>query len=165
MKELLGQYAAYNLWANKSITDHILMLEQKQHHQNVESSFPTLHATVLHMWVAETAWWQRVKLQEKITIPTAAENPTMQDVVNGLLTQSALWEEWLKNTSEMMLMHVYAFQHSKTDLFKQPVYETVLHVINHSTYHRGQLVTMMRTLGVQTIPQTDFSVFTRKRKN
>ncbi len=89
----------------------------------------------------------------------------MEDVVNGLLTQSALWEEWVKNTSEMMLVHVYAFQNSKKDLFKQPVYETVMHVINHSTYHRGQLVTMMRTLGVKTIPQTDFSVFARKKKN
>jgi uncharacterized damage-inducible protein DinB len=165
MKELLGQYAAYNLWANKSITDLILQLDPAQHHQKVESSFPTLHATVLHMWVAETAWWQRVKLQEKITIPTEAENPTMQDVVNGLLLQSSLWDEWVKNTSEMMLKHVYAFQNSKTEMFKQPVYETVMHVINHSTYHRGQLVTMMRTLGVKTIPQTDFSVFARKKKS
>lgn len=165
MKELLVQYAAYNLWANKSITDHILMMEQAQHHQIIESSFPTLHATVLHMWIAETAWWQRVKLQEKITIPNAADNPAMQDVVNGLLTQSALWEEWVKNASEMMLMHVYAFQNSKKELCKQPVSETVMHVINHSTYHRGQLVTMMRTLGDKTIPQTDFSVFARKKKN
>jgi uncharacterized damage-inducible protein DinB len=141
------------------------MLEEAQHHQNVESSFPTLHATVLHMWIAETAWWQRVKLQEKIIIPAEAENPTMQDVVNGLILQSALWEQWVKNASEMMLKHVYAFQNSKKELFKQPVYETVMHVINHSTYHRGQLVTMMRTLGVKTIPQTDFSVFARKKKN
>lgn len=165
MKELLGKYAAYNLWANKSITDLILQLEPEQQHHKVESSFPTLHATVLHMWIAETAWWQRVKLQEKIIIPTETENPTMQDVVKGLLQQSALWEEWVKNTSEMMLKHVYAFQNSKKELFKQPVYETVMHVINHSTYHRGQLVTMMRTLGVKTIPQTDFSVFARKKKN
>ena len=165
MKELLVQYAAYNLWANKSITDLILTLDQAQHHQKVESSFPNLHATVLHMWIAETAWWQRVKLQEKIIIPTEAENPTMKDVVNGLLVQSALWEDWVKNASEMMLKHVYAFQNSKKELFKQPVYETVMHVINHSTYHRGQLVTMMRTLGVKTIPQTDFSVFARKKKN
>jgi uncharacterized damage-inducible protein DinB len=164
MKELLVQYAAYNLWANKSITDHILMLEPALHHQNVVSSFPTLHATVLHMWIAESAWWQRVKLLEKITIPAEAENPTMQDVVTGLLAQSALWEDWVKNTSEMMLMHVYSFQNSKKELYKQPVYETVMHVINHSTYHRGQLVTMMRTLAVNNIPQTDFAVFTRKKK-
>jgi len=63
MKELLDQYTAYNLWANKSITDLILTLDIAQHQQQLESSFPTLYATVLHMWIAETAWWQRVKLQ------------------------------------------------------------------------------------------------------
>ncbi len=165
MKELLGQYAAYNLWANKCITDLILSLDVAQHRQNVESSFPTLYATVLHMWVAETAWWQRVMRQEKIIIPAETDNPSMQDVVLGLLQQSAQWEEWVKNASDIMLMNVYEYQNSKKELFSQAVYETVMHVMNHSTYHRGQLVTMMRTLGVKTIPQTDFMVFIRNKKS
>jgi len=165
MKELLDQYTAYNLWANKSITDLILSLDEAQHRQKVESSFPTLYATVLHMWVAETAWWQRVKLLDKITIPAEKENPDMEHVAQGLIYQSAQWVEWVNNSSEMMLKQEYSFQNSKNELFKQPVYETVLHVNNHSTYHRGQLVTMMRTLGVKTLPQTDFMAFLRKKKN
>jgi uncharacterized damage-inducible protein DinB len=163
MKELLDQYTAFNLWANKSITDLILSLDVEQHRQKVESSFPSLYATVLHMWVAETAWWQRVKLQEKIIIPAETDNPSMQDIVQGLLLQSIQWEEWVNNSSEMMLKQEYSFQNSKNEQFKQAIYETVLHVINHSTYHRGQLVTMMRSLGVKTIPQTDFMVFLRKK--
>ena len=163
MKELLDQYTAYNLWANKSITHLILSLDEVQHRQKVESSFPTLYETVLHMWVAETAWWQRVKLQEKIIIPTETNYPSIQDVVQGLLKQSAQWVEWVNNSSEMMLKQEYSFQNSKNELYKQAIYETVLHVMNHSTYHRGQLVTMMRTLGVKTIPQTDFMVFLRKK--
>jgi uncharacterized damage-inducible protein DinB len=163
MKELLDQYTAFNLWANKSITDLILSLDVEQHRQKVESSFPSLYATVLHMWVAETAWWQRVKLQEKIIIPAETDNPSMQDIVQGLLLQSAQWEEWVNNSSEMMLKQEYSFQNSKNEQFKQAIFETVLHVINHSTYHRGQLVTMMRSLGVKTIPQTDFMVFLRKK--
>jgi uncharacterized damage-inducible protein DinB len=165
MKELLDQYTAYNLWANRSITDHILSLDADLHQQKAESSFPTLYATVFHMWVAETAWWQRVNLQEKIIIPAEAENPSMQDVVQGLLQQSAQWAEWAKNASDKMLMNVYEYQNSKKELFRQAAFETVMHVINHSTYHRGQLVTMMRTLGVTTMPQTDFIVFLRQKKN
>lgn len=162
MKELLSQYAAYNLWANKSISDHILNLDEALHWQKVESSFPTLYATILHMWVAETAWWQRVNRQEKISIPVEKENPTMKDVVDGLIGQSAQWVEWVNSSSEMMLKQEYSFQNSKNELFKQAICETVMHIINHSTYHRGQLVTMMRTLGIKTIPQTDFMVFVRK---
>lgn len=165
MKELLIKYAAYNVWANKNITDAVLSLNEEQQYQQLESSFPSLYATIMHMWVAESAWWQRVKLNEKIIIPGEDVIPTLPEAVSGLVQQSSIWEEWTSQTSEMMLKHVYAFQNSKRDQFKQPVYETLMHVFNHSTYHRGQLVTMMRTLGIKTIPQTDFMVFFRKKKN
>jgi uncharacterized damage-inducible protein DinB len=165
MKELLVQFASYNVWANKMITDSVLSLNEEQQFQELDSSFPTLYATIMHMWVAESAWWQRVKLNEKIIIPGEDVNPAMHSAVNGLIQQSSLWEEWTSQASEMMLNHVYAFQNSKREQFKQPVYETLLHVFNHSTYHRGQLVTMMRTLGIKTLPQTDFSFYCRKKKN
>jgi len=89
----------------------------------------------------------------------------MQDVVDGLIRQSVQWVEWVNNNAEIMLKQEYSFQNTKNELFKLTLYETVMHVMNHSTYHRGQLVTMMRTLGIKTIPQTDFMVFIRKKKN
>lgn len=165
MKELLVQLASYNVWANKMITDAVLSLSEEQQNQQLKSSFPTLYATIMHMWIAESAWWQRVKLNEKINIPAEDANPSITDAVKGLMQQSSAWEEWTSHASEMMLQHVYAYQNSRREQFKQPVYETLLHVFNHSTYHRGQLITMMRTLGLNTIPATDFAVFCRKRKN
>jgi uncharacterized damage-inducible protein DinB len=165
MKELLVQLASYNVWANKMVTDAVLSLSGEQQYQQLESSFPTLYATIMHMWIAESIWWQRVKLQEKINIPAEDLHPSTTDAVNGLVQQSILWEDWTKNASEMMLNHVFAYQNSKREQFKQPVYETLQHVFNHSTYHRGQLITMMRTLGIKALPQTDFFVYCRKKKN
>jgi uncharacterized damage-inducible protein DinB len=43
------------------------------------------------------------------------------------------------------------------------VYQILLHLANHNTYHRGQLVNMLRQLGVEKIPQTDFVVWSRKK--
>jgi uncharacterized damage-inducible protein DinB len=34
-------------------------------------------------------------------------------------------------------------------------------VFNHATYHRGQLVTMLRQIGAEKIPATDFAAFVR----
>lgn len=47
---------------------------------------------------------------------------------------------------------------------KLPVNVILMHVFNHATYHRGQLVTMLRQLGVKKIPQTDFMVYMSKKK-
>jgi uncharacterized damage-inducible protein DinB len=41
------------------------------------------------------------------------------------------------------------------------VVDVFLHVLNHGTYHRGQLVNMLRQLGIEKIPQTDFIVWSR----
>ena len=65
MKELLKQYAAYNLWANKQLTDVLNKLPEEKHFAEIPSSFNNLYLTVLHMWDAESIWWQRLKLQEK----------------------------------------------------------------------------------------------------
>jgi uncharacterized damage-inducible protein DinB len=164
MKEILAQYASYNHWANQLITRTILDLPGEKHQQVLPGSFPSLYTTVLHMWDAESIWWQRMKLHERLVIPSAAFNPTMQEAVNGLLSQSALWETWVNQANDLQLEHVFAYQNSRKEQFKQPIHEMLVHVCNHGTYHRGQLVQMLRALGETKIPATDFIVYCRKRK-
>ena len=163
MKELLKQLAAYNVWASRKITDLILTLPEEEQKQEVPSSFKSLFKTVLHMWDAESIWWQRMKLQERILVPGQNFSGNMKDIVTGLLKQSRQWEEWVSNASELSLDHVFQYQNSKKEQFKQPVYQMLLHVFNHGTYHRGQLVNILRQLGKEKIPQTDFIIWSRKK--
>ncbi len=156
MKEILQEYAIYNLLANQKITDAILSMDELLQQQHVASSFSNLYATVLHLWDAETIWWQRVKLHEHIVVPSAAFNPSMKEAVNGLINQSLLWKEFVLSASELKLNHVFEYKTSHKESMKQPLYRVIHHVFNHSTYHRGQLVTMMRVLGETKIPSTDF---------
>ena len=69
MKELLQQFAAYNIWANQKILEVIHTLPEEKQKQELPSSFKSLYVTVLHMWNAESIWWQRMKLQERIISP------------------------------------------------------------------------------------------------
>lgn len=164
MKELLKQYAAYNVWANQRIVELILALPVEKSIQEVPSSFNNLSKTILHMLDAESIWWQRMKLQERILVPSVNFNGSIKDACHALLQQSKQWEEWLISSNELTLTHVFQYQNTKREVFKQPVYQMLLHVFNHSIYHRGQLVNMLRQLGVQKIPQTDFVVWARSKK-
>jgi uncharacterized damage-inducible protein DinB len=163
MKELLSQLAAYNIWANRRLLDIILSLPEEKQMQELPSSFKSLFATALHMWDAESAWWQRMKLQEHIIRPSENFKGDMKDVANGLLMQNQQWHDWVKSATDPMLDHVFQYYSTKSELFKQPVYQMLLHVFNHGTYHRGQLVNMLRQLGVEKIPQTDFIIWSRKK--
>jgi uncharacterized damage-inducible protein DinB len=79
------------------------------------------------------------------------------------MSQSVQWKDWVNNASDMSLEHVFQYYSTKRELFKDSTWQVVLHVFNHGTYHRGQLVNMLRQLGVEKIPQTDFIVWTRKK--
>ena len=163
MKELLRQYASHNVWANQRLTELILSLPEEKQMQEVASSFNSLHLTLLHVWNSDSAWWQRIKLQERINLPIDTFKGYTKDVIRELIQQSKLWEEWISNASDLAINHVFQYQNSKKELFKQPVWQVLLHVFNHNTYHRGQLVSMLRQLGVEKIPQTDYIAWVRRK--
>ncbi len=164
MHQLLKQLAAYNVWASHKITYHILQMPEERWMQQTPSSFDSLYKTILHMWDAETIWFQRMRNHEKLVIPSQTFDPSMKDACNGLLHQSMQWEQFVDQqlTNEILNSNLY-YHNSKGESFSQPVHEVVLHVFNHSTYHRGQLITMMRQLGDTNPPSTDFINYTRRK--
>ena len=163
MKEILTDYAAYNLWANERLLKVVLGLDENTQQQVVASSFPGLYATFLHIWDAESIWWQRIKLHEQIIVPSKSFNPNMQEVANGLINQSKQWSEWVQHATVPQLEHVFAYLNMKQEYCKSPIWKTVLHVVNHGTYHRGQIVTLLHQVGVSKIPETDYFVWNRKK--
>ena len=116
------------------------------------------------MWDAESIWWQRMKLHERIIRPGENFKGSMKDVSNGLIGQSKQWEEWVGHASELSFDHVFQYQTFTGEQFKQPTWQMLLHMFNHGTYHRGQLINMLRQLGTEKLPSTDFINWSRGKK-
>lgn len=163
MKEILQQLATYNAWANGLLLDLIQQLPEGQLTATVPSSFNSLQGTLLHMWDAESIWWQRMKLQERIIRPSDDFEGGIRDIVGSLQSLDRQWAEWVSGAQEHMFQHEFFYTNLRNERFKQPVYQVLLHLFNHNTYHRGQLVNMLRQLGIEKLPQTDFVVWSRKK--
>jgi uncharacterized damage-inducible protein DinB len=162
MKELLRQLATYNTWADQKIMDLVLTLPEEKQKTEVPSSFNSLYRTVLHMWNSSSIWWQRITSPDNIVPPEKNFDGTMQDIVNAMLLQSQQWLAWINEMTEGSLKEMLHYKSLKGEPFSQPLSDIALHVCNHGTYHRGQLVNMLRQLGVTTaIPQTDYSLWAR----
>src|SRR3989442_505948 len=140
MKQLLQQYAAYNLWANKKIIERINQLSEEQVNKEIVSSFPSVYKTVLHMMEVENAWWERLKLVEHTTL-SGWFTGNFKELSKKLLQLSQQWHDWIQQANEANITHVFAYYNSKREYFKQPVYEMLLHLFNHQTFHRGQIIT------------------------
>ena len=104
-----------------------------------------------------------MKLHERIMRPSDNFNSSTKDIVNGLLNQSKQWEEWVNNASDLAITHVFQYQTFEKEQYKLPVHQMLIHVFNHGSYHRGQLVTILRQLGIEKIPCTDFNWWARKK--
>ena len=163
MKQLLQQYSAYNFWANKIITEKISTLPNDIIMKEMGNSFGSIYKTVVHLMDVESIWWQRLKLQEHVEWPGKIFDKDFENLSKELMILSKQWDAWVSEASEMQLTHVFGYQNSKKEFFKQPVYEMLLHLFNHQTFHRGQLITMMRQNGIEKIPATDFIVFSRAK--
>src|SRR3954469_4245556 len=130
MKELLQQYASYNVWASQRLLDVARQLSDEQVRQEMVSSFSSIYKTVLHLLDAESIWWQRLKLQERISRPGDQFNGSMKELCEVLLQQNRVWKEWIAAAGEHQLQHQFKYQNSKRESFKQPVYEMLVHLFN-----------------------------------
>ena len=88
----------------------------------------------------------------------------MKEAINGLLQQSTDWKQWAEQCTEEELKREFDYKNIKGQPFRSAIWQVVQHLFNHGTYHRGQLVTMMRELGATEIPQTDFIQYMRSLK-
>lgn len=157
----LKTFTRYNLWANKRIAEVLDQLDPVAYDQPVKSSFPTIRVTAFHIWDAEYIWLQRLtgsSPRAGITTTLPAETKPA-DFVKG----SEAFLEFLEKKDEAFFRAITTYRNIKGDQFSQPNDELIMHCMNHSTFHRGQLVTMIRETGFDgKLPATDLVVYFRE---
>ncbi|NIG53224.1 DinB family protein [Chitinophaga sp. Cy-1792] len=163
MKDILERYTAYNVWANKRVCTVLQKLTEEQAIQELGGSFGNMRDTVLHIWNAEAVWLQRLQLVEKPVEPGGTYPGSFSAGCDQWQKTSVMLESWVKAATPARLGHVVAFTRQKSDHYKMKAEDILMHACNHSSFHRGQLVSMLRQLGVTKIPSLDFSTFTTRK--
>ena len=157
LQKLMTNYAEFNLWANTMYADWLKIKPEALLHQEVASSYPSIILTVMHIWDTERFWLSILKneIPEKFTqdIPK-----NYLDSFSGLVNQSHAFHKYVNSLSENELT-----EECKLDMpwmkGQVPRYEFIQHCLNHSTYHRGQIVTIGRNIGFTDPPMTDYNYY------
>jgi uncharacterized damage-inducible protein DinB len=119
------------------------------------SSFGTIDHTLQHI-VSAQVYWQAIISSGRINEfnQSTSENSVDQVIVDLVSTSHQLVNDVSKLNEHQLLERIQASDST------QSRYEYILHVVNHSSYHRGQIVTMCRALGItQEIPVTDYDAY------
>jgi uncharacterized damage-inducible protein DinB len=161
MIETLRKYCRYNRWANQRVVDFVRPLPEAELHRTAIASFPTLHGSLFHLYGAQDIWLSRLAGNSPAEFPKAAEIPS-RDVLDALLSTSDRLVE-IAARPEDALQQVIAYTNLSGDSFSNTVADILMHVVNHGTYHRGQIIAQLRQLGHEQLFSTDYIAFTRQQ--
>jgi uncharacterized damage-inducible protein DinB len=158
--EDIRELMTYNRWAHDLFLDAIEALPEGAADRELGSSFPTIRGTLAHMIGADLIWVSRWEAADPVLPPgwddrsvaelraALEEIRVRQDAFVDALEPSDLDRE-LHYHDRAGEPHVSTFRHM------------LVHVVNHATYHRGQLATLLRQVGAIP-PSTDFIRYTRR---
>lgn len=159
----IHQHLTYNLWANTKVADILRTIDDKIYFQENNSSFSSIAKTVLHMWGAEFTWLTRMQGESLSAWPSANVTDKTK-ALDGLISSSSNLVSFIQSKDESFLKSTYSYKNMKGEPFVDPFEDTLFHVVNHGTYHRGQIITMLRQSGTTTVPSTDLIHYLRGLK-
>lgn len=155
IKPLLDQYADYDLWANTRFVQRLQREPDNVLDHPVPNSFPSLRATLLHIRDAENAWYCRIT-GTKATWPAEAST-----AIDGIVEYSGRLRGLVHGMDDQALVGEVSYQDLRGNTHTQKAWMMLMHCFNHSTQHRGQVITLMRSLGLEEIPGNDLVLYQR----
>lgn len=153
---------AYDRWANRRILDAALALPPEDFDRDLGSSFPSVRATLAHLLASDWIWLERWLGRSPTGVPEDWDLATGAAIGSRWREVEAAVKGFVEALTEADLERVVDYRNTAGTPYSAPLGHLLRHVVNHSTYHRGQVVTMLRQLGA-TPPSTDLVAFYRER--
>ncbi len=152
---------SYNVWAQERIAQIIAEAGEEAGIKQQFSSFPTIRETLIHIWDAQAIWLDRIN-QVKITgWPGKTFKGNTQDAARLLVENCKAWLNYTQGLDNSQFDEVVDYVNLSGERHSETKAGIIAHVMNHSTYHRGQIITMLRGAGYTGMGSTDLITFLR----
>jgi uncharacterized damage-inducible protein DinB len=150
----------FHYWARDRVLTAVQALSPEQYAQPVGGSFGSVRDTLNHTYGAEVLWLRRWHGESPGGFPH--EMPVSAGaLVNAWGEQERQMRAYLDTLVEGDLHRVIAYRNLAGVPGESRLWEMLAHVVNHATYHRGQVTTLLRLLGAAPPAGTDFIAYRR----
>jgi uncharacterized damage-inducible protein DinB len=159
LTKLIANYAAYNEWANDRIVGWLNQLDQDLLYKETPSSYTSIDYTAQHILRSQRFWLLFIGEKDVTGFNWSVRERDVVNVLRELKEVSRQMNIAFSGFTEEELLKVLHFNMpwAKNDLSR---YEYIVHIINHGTFHRGQIVTIARAIGMtEGIVNTDYNIF------
>jgi len=152
----------YNAWANHRSLHAASALSEEKFVQPLGSSFGSVRDTLAHVFGAEWIWLERFQGRSPSSLPDTAQFKNMAELRERWSELEARLLGLVRGLTQTDLERVFEYKTLKFGVYSNPLWESMQHLVNHGTYHRGQVTTLLRQLGAQPIA-TDLMHYYRER--
>jgi uncharacterized damage-inducible protein DinB len=149
---------AYTAWASHKILDAAQRLPPQQLHQPTGISHQSIAGTLNHIYWADRAWFERIA-DPGAPLPAPTSWEETRQAWPELLGR---WQQWAAERADGDFDRAIEYQSLTGGRASTRLDQIVMHVVNHATLHRGQVMGMLRQLGVEP-PHTDMIYFFREQ--
>ena len=159
--EFLALQLEYSRWASERSIEAARALNDEELTRDLGSSQGGVLGTLTHLYQADRIWLSRLRGTPRFTLGDPDESWTLDSLAEGWKQTAGEFRDWLSGSDD--LQAVLTYRNLAGQEHQLPIWQVILHVVNHATYHRGQITTMLRQLGHTPIA-TDLHVFYLSRK-
>ena len=154
----LTQLLAYHHWATDRLLDAVRALPAEALAQPLGGSFGTGRGLLGHLLGAEQLWVERWQGRSPASMPDVTGCETAEQFALAWEATREAQRRVLRGRSDATLAAPLTYTNLRGETNTYPFSAVVLHLVNHGTYHRGQLAHLLRQLG-QVPPSTDYLLF------
>jgi uncharacterized damage-inducible protein DinB len=153
----------YHYWARDRLLEALDPLTPEQFTRDLGSSFKSIRDTVAHIYAAEWAWYSRWQGDSPTALLPVEQFPDVASIRLAWAAHEAKMRAFVESLGEEGVSRMIAYKLLAGQPGNSPVWQMLQHVVNHASYHRGQVTTMLRQIGATPAKSMDMIAFFRLR--
>ncbi len=160
--EVIRELFEYSFWAREQQLDACAALREDQLTRPLSNSFGTLRDTLKHLLGADWVWLERFRGRSPGNVPWFDDIKTLDEIHQRWRSIEQDMSTYLGTLSLEALVSLLTYQNFKGETWSYPLWKCLMHLVNHGTYHRGQVTMALRQLGALP-PAIDYLLYCDQR--
>ena len=151
----------YHYWARDRLLAALEPLTAEQYNRDLANSFRSIRETATHVYAAEWAWYERWKGQSPTALLAADRFADVAALRAAWIDQETNLRVFVDRLGDGGVSRIVEYKLLTGQAGASPMWQMVQHLVNHASYHRGQITTMLRQIGAQPPKPMDLIAYYR----
>ena len=159
--EALRTHLDYTAWASRKLVQAAAQLAPEELTRDFHTSDRSVLGTLVHVFAADRIWLGRIQGNPQAKFIDPERDMHLAILESDWPALHARWKQWAAGLTSESIVAPVSYKDLKGNAYQTPLWQIVLHVVNHGTHHRGQASGFLRSMG-RTPPPLDLIYYYRE---